>query len=109
MQTKTVLLAACLSVATGCTSIHFDNGTEQSNQAAKEQWHHNFALALYEGSEPVNLKANCDGGQWQSVETQLSFVNGLASSAANVIAPIWYPKTVKTKCADTIVPLAIKE
>lgn len=108
MQTKTLLLTLLVCVSTGCTSIHFDNGvTQKSNQIAKEQWHHNFALALYEGSQPVELKKNCEGGEWQSVETKLTFVNGLAGSVANVVAPIWYPKTVKTTCANKVAPLIL--
>jgi len=107
MQTKILLIAALTLFATGCTSIHFDNGSQGVNaRATSEQWHHNFALALYEGSSPVDLKANCNGGQWQSVETQLSFINGLAAGAANIVGPIWYPKTVKTSCAMTQVPMA---
>ncbi|KPM81253.1 Bor family protein [Pseudoalteromonas sp. ACER1] len=98
------LLATTVLVATlsGCTNIYFDNGSAaQANKApATEQWHHNFAAALYEGSEPVDLSEECPDSEWQTVHTYKSFTNGLAEAAVNQVGPIWYPKTVEISCAQ---------
>lgn len=101
MKFKTGLLAALALTISACTTIHFDRtpsvaGSSQTHQ----QWHHNFALALYEGSKPVNLVEICPNGNWQSVQTELSFLNGLASLPVNLLGPIWYPKTVDVTCAS---------
>jgi hypothetical protein len=111
MQNKMMLVMVMLTVMSGCTRIHFDNGEQVANtqNAQKKQWHHNAALSLYEVSEPVDLKKNCDGANWSSVETQLSFVNGLASTVVNEVAPLWYPKTVLTTCEKVQVPLQVQE
>jgi hypothetical protein len=85
-------------VASGCSTIHFDRTTPVSGQTTKEQWHHNFAFALYEGSAPVDAKAVCGQQSWTSVKTEQTFVNGLASIPANIVGPIWYPKTVTVSC-----------
>jgi hypothetical protein len=62
-----------------------------------QEWHHNFALSLYEASEPVNLNSECRDMTWTSVKTERTFINGLAQ-VVNVFAPIWYPKTVEVSC-----------
>lgn len=95
MKIITIIAVMFLS---GCTTIHFDNGDGSEGQPSTEKWHHNFALSLYEGSKPVNLERECAGQQWSSVKTELSFINGLASGAVNLLGPIWYPKTVQVKC-----------
>jgi len=108
MQNKIIFLVTTLLILSGCTRIHFDNGEQVSNehQVQKKQWHHNAAFSLYEGSEPINLNKICNGDNWSSVETQVSFVNGLAGSAINQLGPIWYPKTVITECKKRQVPLS---
>ena len=95
---KNIIFGAFLVFATGCTTIHFDNGNVSSPSTVTEKWHHNAVLALIEVSEPVNLKNECSSGDWSSVKTQLSFLNGLASSFVNQLGPIWYPKTVEVSC-----------
>ena len=87
-----------VSLANACTTIHFDNGEYIEPNMVKEKWHHNIALDLYELSDPVNLKEQCGDGQWTSVKTELSFVNGLAATATNIYLPLWYPKTVQISC-----------
>ena len=69
-------------VATGCSTIHFDRTTPVSGQVTKQQWHHNFGFALYEGSAPVDAKSICGQQSWTSVKTELTFVNGLASKTS---------------------------
>ena len=93
--TASLLLLGALS---GCTTIYFDKGKDTRSTAVSEQWHHNFALGLYEGSAPVSLKQACGDKSWVSVKTEESFLNGLAGSAASFFLPIWYPKTVEVSC-----------
>lgn len=94
---KTILLLSVIFLAS-CTTIHFDNGGQPEGQAKAEEWHHNFGLALYEASEPVNLKNKCQNTEWTSVKTEVSLINGLASGAVNGVGPIWYPKSVQVSC-----------
>lgn len=93
-----IMTATFVLLLSGCTTIHFDNGNEPGGTENAGKWHHNFALALYEASPPVNLEQECAGEQWTSVKTELTFVNGLASGVVNYLAPIWYPKTVQVSC-----------
>lgn len=91
-----LLLLCALS---GCTTIYFDKGKDVRSTVVAERWHHNFAFALYEGSEPVNLKQECGDKNWVSVKTEESFLNYLAGFASGFVAPfIWYPKTVQVAC-----------
>ncbi|MBB1339832.1 Bor/Iss family lipoprotein [Pseudoalteromonas sp. SR44-2] len=101
MSIKLFAAGCTLIILTGCTNIYFDNGMQSkvSNKALKSsQWHHNFALALYEGSEPLDLTKHCPQGEWQSVHTYKSFTNSLAEVVVNQIGPAWYPKTVAVQC-----------
>ena len=98
MKNKLPLLAIALTlVLSGCTTMHFDNGN-MAKSGATQKWHHNFAFALYEASAPVALDNECSNKNWASVKTELTFINGLASGAVNVLGPIWYPKTVDVSC-----------
>ena len=98
---KLMLLITAALVVSGCTTIHFDNGQQaEASTINVAKWHHNLAFALYEYSEPVNLDAECGSAPWVSVKTEQTFVNGLAASATNIIAPIWYPKTVELTCSN---------
>ncbi len=98
---KSFLLLSMLSIS-GCTTIHFDNGPQNPTDKTMsiEQWHHNFAGGIYEGSKPVNLEKSCEGKTWNSVQTQLSVMNNIASGLVNVVGPIWYPKTVTIACKN---------
>lgn len=95
MKKSLLVISIMLS---GCTTIHFDNGTLDTSAAAQEKWHHNFLFALVEGSTSVNLKNECREKEWSSVKTEQSFINGLAGSVVNLLGPIWYPKTVEISC-----------
>ena len=95
-----ILILSVLLVS-GCTTIHFDNGEDEGVKTT-QQWHHNFALALYEGSEAIDLSNQCGDREWSSVKTERSFINGLADSVvgsiSNGFGPIWTPKTVEVSC-----------
>lgn len=93
------ILILGLILLSGCTSIHFDNGAQTAVlQANENQWHHNYLLSLYEGSDPVDLASECQDKQWASVKTELTAANIFSSFFVNFIGPIWYPKTVEVTC-----------
>ena len=96
---KNILLGVlCLTFFSGCSTIHFDKGDQVKSNQTTQLWHHNFALSLYEGSPVVDLQKECANTPWASVKTDLTFINGLASGTANMLGPIWYPKTVEVSC-----------
>ncbi|MCD1597931.1 Bor family protein [Rheinheimera aquimaris] len=102
MNYKIGLSAALCVVLNACSTIHFDRNTDkQAESVTYQQWHHNFFFALYEGSKPVNLVEICQQQDWQSVKTEVSFLNGLATTVVNYVAPIWYPKTVDVSCTSS--------
>lgn len=92
-----ILLTLSLS---GCSTIHFDRGQPVDPRLTDSQktWHHVIAADLVEVSDPVNPQARCGQRSWQSVKTETTFFNGLASSLVNVFGPIWYPQTVVVEC-----------
>ena len=100
-NTAQLMLGVAFIALTGCTNIHFDNGQydDLATNHKSEQWHHNFAAALYEGSDTVVLSDVCPDSQWQSVHTYKSFSNGVAELVVNEVGPAWYPKTVEVSCA----------
>ncbi|MBA6357970.1 MULTISPECIES: Bor/Iss family lipoprotein [unclassified Colwellia] len=96
---KNILLGVlCVTLFSGCSTIHFDKGDQVKSNQTTQLWHHNFALSLYEGSPVVDLQNECGNTPWASVKTELTFINGLASGAVNMLGPIWYPKTVEVSC-----------
>lgn len=99
MKLNYVLLLFFIIFTSGCTTLHFDNGQQQEASVTKEEWHHNVVLALFEVSDPVNLKEECGDKQWTSVQTELTFANGFVSTLVNIFLPVWYPKTVEVSCS----------
>lgn len=101
MNLKIGLFATLVLTLSACSTIHFDRTSNVVNsQKTYQQWHHNFAFALYEGSKPVNLVEICPNDNWQSVQTEVSFLNGLAAIPVNLLGPLWYPKTIDVICAS---------
>ena len=95
---KNILIVG-LILLSGCTSIHFDNGPQTAvAQANENKWHHNFLFSLYEGSDAVDLAAECQQKEWVSVKTELTAANIFSSVIVNFLGPIWYPKTVEVTC-----------
>jgi len=97
---KKIILTLVPFLLFSCHTIHFDNVANPNYSNNKiNKWHHNIILDLIEMSDPVDLKKECHGQQWKSVKTERTFLNGLATSVANVfIGPLWYPKTVEISC-----------
>lgn len=99
-----ILILVLLATLSGCTSIHFDNGKAGRLASFEEpqvgKWHHNVVFDLIEVSSPVDLERECKNGEWASVETERSFMDGLAAFGANLFmpVPVWHPKTVRVHC-----------
>jgi hypothetical protein len=103
MKMRAVLISTLLFMVSGCTTIHLDNGEIVSADRVAEKWHHNAVLGgVVEVSDPVNLKSECGNGEWTSVKTELTFINGFASGLVNAFIPIftWHPKTVEVSCKE---------
>ena len=89
-------LLALLITSAACSTIVFEN-SEQELAATKtnESWHHIWIFDLYEGSNPINLEAECGKKGWKSVQTETSFMNGFAETFTS---PVWHPETVQITC-----------
>ena len=96
---KILTTIAFVLLVSACTTIHFDE-TEPvvaNPQQSQSEWHHIMAFSLVEVSEPVDLAAKCGSNGWESVKTEVSFLNGLIGWIPYVSA-IWAPKTVTVQC-----------
>ena len=102
-QKKLLILLSILIC--GCTKMHFDNGPILNNSSVSdnketiEKWHHNFLFDSWEVSDSVNLSKHCNNSEWESVKTEISFLNALSRFPQEILQlPIWYPKTVTILC-----------
>jgi hypothetical protein len=103
-----ISLAAAGLLLTGCSVMHFQNGTVEPNDRPVEKWHHNVALSLLEVSPVVNIGALCDDKPWSMVTTKETFVTGLAGSVDNIVTSafagfgidIWDPQAVEYSCGE---------
>ena len=86
---KTIILSILL--LSGCTTINFENGAASNKEYTSEKWHHNVVLGLIEVSDPVDLEKECANKEWDTVQTEVSFLNGLASTAVNFFFPDLVP------------------
>jgi hypothetical protein len=91
-----VVVTALLIGASGCSTLHFDNG-DASTEYTYREWHHNGILDLVEFSSPVDMRARCGGDDWQSVKVEKSFTNGLADAISYNFYDGW---TVEYHCDD---------
>ena len=106
MLLKQIKLLILLSILIcGCTKMHFDNGPILNNSSVSdnketiEKWHHNIFADSQEVSDPVNLSKHCNNSEWESVKTEISFLNALSRFPQEILKlPIWYPKTVTILC-----------
>ena len=93
---RVVVLIALLIGAGGCSTLHFDNGEAGPDYTYRE-WHHDGILDLVEFSPPVDMRARCDGNDWQSVKVEKSFVNGLADAVSYNFYDGW---TIEFSCDE---------
>jgi len=98
MNITKLICAMAIIFSSGCSTMYFENGNQVNANSTYEQWHHNYALSLVEGSDSIQPKNVCQK-KWASVKTELTFLNGLAGGVINGIVPmVWYPKTVEIAC-----------
>lgn len=96
MQKGMSLALACALVAStaGCYHATVDTGRAPSGQTVEKQWAHGFVYGLVPPST-VETAAKCPNGV-AKVETQLSFLNQLASF---LTAGIYTPMQISVQCA----------
>jgi hypothetical protein len=115
-------LALGAAALCGCYTIRYHRHLEAEAEPVSS-WHHNMVAGLIDASGPVNLDTLCPRG-FARVESEVTFVNGLAGILVNatyqVVAPalvtkkneersglgyalsqvpLWSPSTVRVWCA----------
>ena len=102
MKKLSLLTLAAGLLLSGCSVMHFKNGSVEKSGAAMEKWHHNVAYSLYELSGPLDAKTLCSQtGTWSMITTKETLITGLAGSAVNTVAygvNIWDPQMVEYTC-----------
>lgn len=97
MKLKIFALTTC-SLMSACTTIVFDNGpqTTTAQESIKLRHHGGGIFALMEFSEPKNLQQICNGNDWDTITTEMSFFDGFIRQ----IVPwgIYTPRTTYTQC-----------
>jgi hypothetical protein len=99
---RCLLIASLFSVVlvfSGCYRLTFDNGPLPQNEAEHphREWHHIGIIRLVEFSDPVDLYERCKGKEWTSVETELTFIQGvIAFLPYNYV---YHPREVEWACA----------
>lgn len=94
---KRTALGAILALGlAGCSTMHFTHG-ERAGDYTFSEWHHGGIFDLVEFSDPVDLQARCDGGDWQSVKVEKTFTNGLADVVTYNLYDGWM---VEYACID---------
>jgi len=107
---KHICLIAVLSAGlfSGCSVMHFKNGSADNSGRVNENWHHNMLFSLLEASKPLNMKTLCPGG-WVSVTTKETFVTGLVGGIDNALTSVllppggidvWDPQAVEWVCGE---------
>jgi len=107
-STNLAALLATMSLVSGCTVIHFDNGERQYEGAETlTQWHHSFVFETIEGSAPVDLAAVCKSREWRTVTSEHAYSSVIAASllwepvgASALISGLWTPRAIKVRCSD---------
>ncbi|NIS35132.1 MAG: hypothetical protein GWN79_22110, partial [Actinobacteria bacterium] len=79
----------------GCYHATIDTGLRPSGETVSEEWAHGFVAGLVPPST-VETASRCPNGVAQ-VETQLSFLNQLASF---LTFGIYTPMTIEVQCAE---------
>jgi len=88
------MLLPVAAISTGCYHATIDTGLTPSGQTVERPWAHSFIYGLVPPST-VETAARCPNGVAR-VETQLSFVNMVASG---LTWGIYSPMTITVQCA----------
>ena len=81
-------------ISLGCSTVYFHNGGN-STATEGDQFHHIVAAGLVEVSDPVDLKEYCEGKDWETVKTELTFAAGLVTA---LVGPFYTPWGVAVGC-----------
>jgi len=100
---RNILLAIITTLLfSGCSKMYFHNG-EPSNSVTlqNEQTHRHTVFNLVEISDPINLNEKCPSNDWDTIETELSFLDFLISSIDNFLigVDVYGQKTVNYSCS----------
>ena len=102
---KAIAGMAVIVAASGCSTMHFNNGPGQVRTDTQSEWHHTAVLSLWEVSSPVDMKQRCNGNDWTVVTTKRSFSNVVFGSVDNILLAtkatgldLWSPWTVEYSC-----------
>jgi hypothetical protein len=95
MKTSITILVGTAFILSGCSVMHFKNGSVETTGRTVESWHHNLALSLYEASPPLNMEALCADRQWSMVTTKVTFSSGVAGMVGN---SLWSPQIAHYTC-----------
>ncbi len=93
-RTSAVVLLLSAVVLTGCYHATVDTGLRPSGEVVEKLWAHGFVYGLVPPSE-IDVAAECPDGVAR-VETQLSFLNQLASA---LTFGLYTPMTISVACA----------
>jgi len=100
IKTNCLGLLAGLSMLafTGCSKIYFHNGDSMSTaNLPPPSFHHIGVIGLVEFSPAVDLKAICEGKDWETVQTVNTFLTGLVGGLTN---QLYTPQGVAVSCKD---------
>ncbi|HEX2094289.1 MAG TPA: Bor family protein [Longimicrobiaceae bacterium] len=104
MRKSVLSLFAITLLASGCYHATIDTGRSPSGQSIHKSWAHSFLYGLVPPST-IETAAQCPNGV-AKVETQLSFLNQLASF---LTGGIYTPMTITVQCAAAGTALAAPE
>ena len=88
------ILALAVLVLSGCYHATIETGRTPSGQVVENEWAHGFVYGLVPPST-IETAEECENGVAR-VETQLSFLNQLASA---LTFGIYTPMTISVQCA----------
>lgn len=91
---RLMIMVLVLPLAAGCYHAQIETGLEPSPQKIEKPWAHGFVYGLVPPST-VETAAKCPSGV-AKVETQQSFVNGLANF---LTGGIYTPMSITVTCA----------
>jgi len=102
---KAIVCVVVVAAASGCSTMHFNNGPGQVSTDTQSEWHRTAVMSLWEVSSPVDMKQRCNGNDWTVVTTERSFSNVLLGSVDNILLvtktvglDLWSPWRVEYSC-----------
>lgn len=63
-----------------CNSITFVQNEQEGEQLKQKRWHHGTINGLVELSAPLDIRQFCGDKTWNTIKTELTFLNSLVNS-----------------------------